>query len=984
MLSDKEFNIKALFYCNKNTSKQNLFHFLTIRWIFIIWIIQLYAPFKLFGQEEDLNEEWRWAHFSVSSGLPSNDVKDVVELEDGSVWARTVDRVVWFDGYRWIPISPELGLPHDQVQQITAGWKNDLLVILGQGLYRGNQLGFNKIELPDSMQNGRISSVVAIDTNSILLSYICVENSGLYSYHNANSIKRVFNKSGKIWKTQSGKVWFSTQNKLFSLTNEIWIQRELEQACTGIDFSAIKELVENKNGLGALIVDAPIQHIGVWEWVTGKNIIHSKSERGLPVRSIDISEDNNMLAVYETGEIRIRKDMRWSTLKSKPSFLTDIKFCRYGKDNNLWVSTSHGLYLFKSKIDPWTRHLHPFGDEKNIVMEIFKAKNNDIWIGNNDGVEIISQGGGKKYISSIQDTRLGLVTGINEDSEGNIWISSGSSFHGAYRWDGNKWEHIYKNKGLNSEHIHKIRKDRKGRLWFLGIAAEGKEPGAYVLEKDKFYSWNSEKGLLHDRVYSFVETKNGALFFGTQLGLSRYHNGKWKHWSVESFGPYEKVYALCEDNTGRVWFSNFSSSLGYIDHRDSIHWIWEWNSMHSYRSKVWDIQIDSSNALWVATTDGLFRINENMVSEYPCQNGISMRELRVVMPLEKEVYVGGHGCGIGILSKKALQFPIRIDLNKPIIETNNIYLSWDVFAYWGAISSDQIEIRYRFDNGDWSKWSKARDVQMEGLMGGDHSFEIQSRDIYGNIRNNVAFITFSIPQAFFLQPAYVFSLAIFSLVLGTTIVRTAILRRRDLNEDKKNRDRIASDLHDEVGSNLGSIALMSQRLQRNKLLPIPVRDELSIIARTSLETADYLRDIIWYVNPQNDSMVNLVDRLKEIACIMLNDISLNIIVEDEWNNTMFTLALRRNVYLMFKEVVHNILKHSNASEVVITFKRHRDEFIIVILDNGIGFDVNNVSNGNGLSNLHKRAQKNNVNLKITSNIGKGTCIGMAMKNNVYT
>ena len=177
--------------------------------------------------------------------------------------------------------------------------------------------------------------------------------------------------------------------------------------------------------------------------------------------------------------------------------------------------------------------------------------------------------------------------------------------------------------------------------------------------------------------------------------------------------------------------------------------------------------------------------------------------------------------------------------------------------------------------------------------------------------------------------------------------------------------RIASDLHDEVGSNLGSIALLSEMISN-------VSEEADEIRRVSLQTVNSLREIVWFLDPASDNLHDLVLRMKDTAKIMLHGIPFDFLVEGETDDTRPSLHLRRNVLPMFKEILHNIAKHARATHVKIRVKITARRLELEISDNGIGFDESQSYRGNGLKNLRRRTADLGGQLQIQSRPGAGT------------
>jgi signal transduction histidine kinase len=185
--------------------------------------------------------------------------------------------------------------------------------------------------------------------------------------------------------------------------------------------------------------------------------------------------------------------------------------------------------------------------------------------------------------------------------------------------------------------------------------------------------------------------------------------------------------------------------------------------------------------------------------------------------------------------------------------------------------------------------------------------------------------------------------AIILVFVGIYEVRLASERRL-----ARMRLRIASDLHDEVGSNLGSIALLSEMIPGTS-------EEAEEIRRVSIETVGSLRDIVWFLDPACDKMDELVLRMKDTAGMLLRNVPFDFLVEGETDSIRPALNFRRNVVPMFKEVLHNITKHAKARHVEIRLHTNSHEFQMQIKDDGIGFDEGQVRRVNGLKNLRRRA-----------------------------
>jgi hypothetical protein len=193
-----------------------------------------------------------------------------------------------------------------------------------------------------------------------------------------------------------------------------------------------------------------------------------------------------------------------------------------------------------------------------------------------------------------------------------------------------------------------------------------------------------------------------------------------------------------------------------------------------------------------------------------------------------------------------------------------------------------------------------------------------------------------------------------------------------LLEMERMRLRIASDLHDDIGSSLSGIALVTESLKSRKGLEERDREHLSDVTRTARRTADALRDIVWLVNPEHDAMDDLLLRLKDAATMILTGIEHTITTSGSSLSTRMSLEVRHNLILIYKEVLNNIARHSRARHVSISIHWESSLFTFRVVDDGVGFDPATVTRGNGLRSLQQRAAQIGGTLRVESSPGRGT------------
>ncbi|WP_170061100.1 sensor histidine kinase [Spirosoma aerolatum] len=189
------------------------------------------------------------------------------------------------------------------------------------------------------------------------------------------------------------------------------------------------------------------------------------------------------------------------------------------------------------------------------------------------------------------------------------------------------------------------------------------------------------------------------------------------------------------------------------------------------------------------------------------------------------------------------------------------------------------------------------------------------------------------------------------------------------------RDEIARDLHDEMGSQLSAISILSQTTARLVLDP-RVRQRLSAIGQTSRQVMDSMREIVWSLNSTSDSLAPIGLRIQDIAYSLFNETSVNLHLDLGNSNTSICLTekQKREICLISRECLTNIIRHAKATQVSISLQISPNLLQLIISDNGLGFDRTTNSPGSGLRNLWQRAENLNADLRIESTRGQGTTI----------
>lgn len=215
------------------------------------------------------------------------------------------------------------------------------------------------------------------------------------------------------------------------------------------------------------------------------------------------------------------------------------------------------------------------------------------------------------------------------------------------------------------------------------------------------------------------------------------------------------------------------------------------------------------------------------------------------------------------------------------------------------------------------------------------------------------------------------------IVFGVLLInRYRVLNRiRQQVEIELVRNNIARDLHDDIGSTLSSINIMSHvALTENG----NTAAQLQKIANHSSRMMESMSDIVWSINPKNDSLEQVVVKMKEFAAEILEpkEIAYNFQVAPDILSMKLDVEKRKNIFLVFKEAINNAAKYSEGKNVAVSLIRRGSSFQLLVQDDGKGFDKNINGSGNGLRNMEARAQAMGGKLQNESTPGAGTTIGL--------
>lgn len=289
---------------------------------------------------------------------------------------------------------------------------------------------------------------------------------------------------------------------------------------------------------------------------------------------------------------------------------------------------------------------------------------------------------------------------------------------------------------------------------------------------------------------------------------------------------------------------------------------------------------------------------------------------------------------------------------------------------------ERIKLQYQlegFDN-EWITTKNPATIHFSNVPDGDYNFRFRSISDNGKITTQ-KILKINIAAPFW--RTWWFRLLMFVLLVGI-IYSFYRYRINELLKVQAVRNRISTDLHDEIGATLSGIGILSTIAKQQVAETHPAYHLLGRITDDALMVGNSIDDIVWSINPKNDELTSIIARMSRHAAELFEakGIDYQIITPEKIEDIKLSMEQRRDVFLIFKEAVNNVLKYANCTDVRIEIVLKNFNFKLLIADNGVGFDSSKESTRNGIKNMKNRAQKLKGKLLINSEIGIGTKIDL--------
>lgn len=290
----------------------------------------------------------------------------------------------------------------------------------------------------------------------------------------------------------------------------------------------------------------------------------------------------------------------------------------------------------------------------------------------------------------------------------------------------------------------------------------------------------------------------------------------------------------------------------------------------------------------------------------------------------------------------------------------------------------KIRFAYRIlgKGAQWQTITEGRTVSLSYLSPGLYQVEFAAGYV-GEALGKSGMITLEVRAPFYQTWWFILASILFLAALFWGYWNIKEKRKRDL---ELVRQRIASDLHDDLGATLSSVNILTEIAKRKTETPTDLLDK---IGNSTQEMMERVSDIVWSIKPDNDALPELIARMRSFAAQTLESmgVELTFQVKGDFQKLQIPMEVRQQLYMLFKEIVNNAAKHAQSSEVFIQISTEGRQLEIVLEDNGKGFDANQLrSGGNGVFNIRQRAAQINADCELITAIGEGTKWRIRLKN----
>jgi ligand-binding sensor domain-containing protein/signal transduction histidine kinase len=943
--------------------------------------------------------------WDTDDGLPANSqnsVTAIVQTRDGYLWFGTLNGLVRFDGRRFLLLN----------EDNTPGLNSGRIVSLfedGAGrLWMGTETAGVCF-----LKNGRVTSVgIGQGTFERRLRSACEDAAGAVWLHTAD---------GQIWRyfadrfqvfvlgqddpsalralaaETSGTVWVGSDRRLTAVrpdpvAGSLEPRIEREVAVTNLN-----DIVASRGGGHWRLADRRIQKwrgdhleqdIGVYPW--GRVPVAAACED---------SRGNLVVGTLGGGVFWFDPVAGFRRLTTSQGLSHDIILSlAVDADGNLWVGTDGGgLNRVKRQLfEVLGRGRTP---TVGVVQSAAAHPSGGVWVASNGGGVAEIRPEATRFFGSTEGLTNPHLWSVLVDAKGTVW--AGTRGAGLFTLTGGRFAPAEGLDPMPAE-VFALHEDRLGRLWV------GTQTGLWRRDAAGWRAYTTADGLSGDAVRALADDAEGAVWVGTVgAGLNRFKDGRFTVYRKAGGGlPGDDVGSLLADADGGLWVGTLGGGLAHLQQGRWTRFTVREGLLSNSIGYLLD---DGQGNLWIGSNAGLMRVAKRDLAEFIPQTGARLGVLAYGREagLPTRECVSGAQPGAARSRDGRLWFPTAKGLaavhpdqfhdrpNPPPVRIEAVLIDGQLvasetpangppsavtvpvgrehleihYASLDLVASDRGRFKYRLDRHE-TTWTEAGDgtvARYSRLPPGPYRFEVTAASADGvwNPTPVTLAVTVLVPfwrTAWFLGSA---TLAVLGTLAGlvhyvsTQRLQRQLERLRQEEALERERARIARDIHDQLGASLTHMAFLGELADSDRNSPDDVAEHARQISQTARDTTRVLDEIVWAVNPANDTLNGLMDYASKYAAeyLAVAGVRCRIEAPAQLPHRVLPPEVRHEIFLAFKESVTNVLRHAGATAVWIRLRVDPDSFCLEVEDNGRGVPAGILSaptTRNGLRNMRRR------------------------------